>query len=395
MKYRDLQIQTQREPPNNARTEGFAFLVRAGYITRESESLPLGKLALVRLRDLSNDPHFMARLSLPAIGTEDEIYFPISPGSLQVIHCPACGYTASKELAQFRKTPLSPEAPLPIEKVSTPACNTIESLASFLNIPTEKTAKALMYTRVSDNQFVFVVVRGDMNISDAKLRNSVGQVRLASAEEIVCSGAVPGYASPVGLKNALITVDDLIPQSPNLVAGANEAGYHLMNTNYARDYLAEYVTDLAQAEEGETCNKCGNSLQVQSVIKLATRRGFEFDNLLLALAEIHHDEKGLTLPKSIAPFDVYLLHIAGKELDTRAKAEGIYNSLLGAGISVLFDDRDERAGVKFNDADLVGCPLRITVGEKNLKEGMVELKPRKEKESRIVPLDKLIEEIRT
>ena len=216
-----------------------------------------------------------------------------------------------------------------------------------------------------------------MTLSEAKLKDKVGDVCLATAEEITKAGAAAGYASPIGLKNALIVVDDLIPQSPNLAAGANEAGYHLLNTNYGRDYSAEIIADLVEAKAGDPCQTCGNSLSVSSVISLATRREFHFENILLALAETHHDDKGLTFPKSAVPFDVYLMHIAGKELDTRAKAEEIYNSLLAAGISVLFDDRDERAGVKFNDADLIGCPIRITVGEKNLKEGMVELKLRK------------------
>jgi prolyl-tRNA synthetase len=122
---------------------------------------------------------------------------------------------------------------------------------------------------------------------------------------------------------------------------------------------------------------------------LATRNQLDPQNLLLALAETHHDDKGLMLPHPAAPFDAYLMHVPGKELDTRAQAEELYSSLQRAGISVLFDDRDERAGVKFNDADLIGCPIRITVGEKALKEGMVELKPRREKEKRLIPLRQL------
>jgi prolyl-tRNA synthetase len=181
-------------------------------------------------------------------------------------------------------------------------------------------------------------------------------------------------------------VDDLIPQVENLVAGANETGYHLKNTNYGRDYSAEIVADLVQARVGDPCLNCGSSLSVQAAMSLATRNAYDFENILLALAETHHDSKGLTLPHPAAPFDVYLMHVPGKELDTRAKAEEFYNSLQEAGISVLFDDRDERAGVKFNDADLIGCPVRMTVGEKALKEGMVELKPRKEKDNRLIRL---------
>jgi prolyl-tRNA synthetase len=218
---------------------------------------------------------------------------------------------------------------------------------------------------------------------------------MATAEEITNAGAATGYASPVGLnaKRAVIVVDDLIPQSPNLAAGANETGYHLLNTNCGRDYSPAIVADLIQAKAGDACVNCGNPLSTFANLHLATRSEFNFENILLALAETHHDEKGLTFPKSAAAFDVYLMQIPGKQLDTRAKAEEIYGQLQAASISVLFDDRDERAGVKFNDADLVGCPMRITVGEKALQNGMVELKPRKEKENKLVALEKLIEEI--
>ena len=246
-----------------------------------------------------------------------------------------------------------------------------------------------MYTRVADGQFIFVVVRGDMQLSEAKLRQHVGDIRIATAEDIERSGAAAGYASPIGLKNALIVVDDLIPRSQNLVAGANETGYHLRNTNYGRDYSAEIVADLVQTKAGDACKNCGNPLSIRSTISLATRSEYYFDNILLALGEAHHDGKGLTLPHLAAPFEAYIMHVPGKELDTRVKAEEIYKAMQNGGISVLLDDREERAGVKFNDADLIGCPVRITVGEKALREGMVELKPRQDKENRLIPLTEL------
>ena len=387
MKYPELQIQTQREAPNNARTEGFSFLVRAGYLTRENVPTKFGEYTLDHLRNISSD----ALTSIPTIGNKKETFFPIITGNIEVAHCPSCKYTERLELAKFVKTAFPQEEQLPLEKVSTPDCNTIESLASFLNITKERTAKALMYTRVSDGKFVFVVVRGDMQLSEAKLKAHVGDIRAATAEEIVSGGAVPGYASAIGLKEALIVVDDLVPASPNLVAGANESGWHLKNTNYERDYSAEIIADLVQAKEGDACTECRNPLSVLSAIQMND----DFVNILLALAETHHDEKGPTLPHPVAPFDVYLMHIPGKELDTRAKAEEIYSSFQDAGISVLFDDRDERAGVKFNDADLIGCPVRVTVGEKGLKEGMVELKPRKVKENQLVSVDGIVEKIQS
>ena len=390
MKYNDLNIQTQRDAPNNARTEGFAFLVRGGYLTRENTPTQLGEVTLSHLRNLSSEPAFLAQLPLPTIGNNDEIFFSIASGPIEVAHCPSCKYTERLELARFAKTPLPKEDELPLEKVLTPDCHTIEALANFLNIPKEKTAKALMYTRVSDNRFIFVVVRGDMQLTEAKLKQHVGDVRAATAEEIEKSGAAAGYASPIRLKDAIIVVDDLIPLSQNLVAGANETGYHLKNTNYGRDYSAEIVQDLIQAKAGDACINCGNPLSVLSTISLATRKDYDFQNILLALAETHHDSKGLTIPHPAALFDVYLMQVPGKELDTRAKAEEIYNNLQNARIPVLFDDRAERAGVKFNDADLIGFPIRITVGEKGLKEGMVEIKQRTGTNSnQLIPTQKI------
>ena len=389
MKYRDLNIQTQREAPNNARTEGFSLLVRAGYLTRESVPTKLGEYMLEHLRSAADNPSFLETLVLPTIGNDIETFFPISSGTIQVAHCPACKYAERIELARFAKTPLPQEEERPLEKVWTPDCHTIEALANFLNVPKEKTAKALMYTRLTDNKFIFVLVRGDMQLSEAKLKMHIGDVRPARSEEIEGTGAEPGYASPIGLRDALIVADDLIAQSQNLVAGANEAGHHLKNTNYGRDYSAEIVEDLVQANLGDACINCGKPLSVMAAINLATRKEYDIQNILLALAETYHDPKGLTLPRPAAPFDVYLMDLPGKELDTRARAEEIYHSLQSAGVAVLYDDRDERAGVKFNDADLVGCPVRLTVGEKALKEGMVELKPRKQKDNRLISLTSL------
>ncbi|MEK6753197.1 MAG: YbaK/EbsC family protein [Chloroflexota bacterium] len=390
MKYTDLNIQTQREAPNNARTEGFAFLVRAGYVTRENEMLPLGQQAISRLQHLSEDPSFLFHLSLPILLNDHETYFPLSTGGTEIIHCKSCKYTERLELAQFKKKALPREEELPLEKVLTPDCNTIESLANFLGVPKEKTAKALMYTRVADGQFIFIVVRGDMQLSEAKLRNIVGEIKLADAESIHRAGAEAGFASPIGLTNALIVLDELIPRSQNLAAGANEAGYHFKNTNHPRDYSAEIVADVTQAKTGDSCVNCGNPLSTLSCLSLATRSEFLFENILPALAETHHDEKGLALPISAAPFDVYLMHLPGKSINTLEKAEEIYNALQSAGISVLFDNRDERAGVKFNDADLIGCPMRITVGEKALKDGMVELKLRTASGGSVVPVEKIL-----
>ena len=399
MRFTTSDIQTQREAPSNARTKGFAWLVRGSYLTRENEVTALGERVISRLQDrfgAEQKPSDLFRhLELPVIETEqEEIYFPISAGKAKVLRCSSCGYAARKDLARFRKERPPQEDGLPLEKVLTPDCHTIELLAEFLHIPTKKTAKAILLTRTSDGKLIFVVVRGDMQLSEAKLRGQVGDFRIATVEEISATGAAAGFASPIGLKNTLIVVDDLIPNSPNLVAGANEEGYHWLNVNYDRDYKAEIVADLVEADAGDPCPNCGGRLELLKA-DLITEAGDGKLNLhpvetLQALAEIHHDENGLTFPMAAAPFDLYLIVIPGRELDTISVADGLYEKLQNEGFSVLYDDRDARAGVKFNDADLIGPPLRITIGERGLQAGNVEVKPRTAGNKELVNLDEVV-----
>jgi len=391
MKYTDLSIQTQREAPNNARTLGFAFLVRGSYLTRENQPTLLGQYTLKHLEKLSTDlgDTFISKLAIPTTGNEEEVFFSLETGAYDVIHCKNCGYTARSEFARFAKNAASKDEPLPIEKVETPHCNTIEELANFLGIPKEQTAKALLYTRQSDGRLVFAVVRGDMQLSEAKLKEQVGEIKMADYYAIEEYGAVPGYAAPIDLKDALIIVDDLIPDSPNLVTGANDEGYHLKNVNYGRDYNAEIVTDLVQAVEGDACVNCGGPLAELSADLLKSKDGYDFERILHALAETHHDDNGLTLPHPAAPFDVYLMNIPGKTTDTGAIATELYENLRKIGVSVLMDDRDTRAGVKFNDADLIGPPVRVTVGERGLQNGNLELKPRTASKNSLISLTSL------
>jgi len=391
MKYTDLSIQTQREAPNNARTLGFAFLVRGSYLTRENQPTPLGEYTLKHLEKLSADlgDAFISKLDIPTISNEEETFFPLETGALEVIHCPACGYTDRSKFARFAKNVASREEPLPVEKIETPDCDTIEDLANFLGIPKEQTAKALLYTSQSDGKLVFAVVRGDMQLSEAKLKKQVGEIKMADYYAMEAAGAVPGYAAPVDLKDTLIIVDDLIPDSPNLVTGANDKGFHLKNVNSGRDYSAEIVMDLVQAQTGDPCVDCGKPLSALSADLLKSNAGYNFERILHALAETHHDDNGLTLPHPAAPFDVYLMNIPGKTMDTGTVASELYEKLGAAGISVLYDDRDGRAGVKFNDADLVGPPVRVTVGERALQNGNVELKPRSASQNGLVSLTSL------
>ena len=407
MRFSELSIQTQREAPSNSRTEGFAFLVRAGYLTRDGAELDLARRVSQNTRKLYGQlaagpaptPEIMSaffmRLGLDVIAsrTSEQFFFSLAGADTEILTCPACGYASSRELSMLRKTPAMPEQALPIEKVATPDCTTIEALANYLHVPREQTAKAVMYTRLQDGGFVFAVIRGDMQLSEAKLRRVTGDVRPATEAEILAVGAVPGYAAPIGLLAAFVIVDDLIAGSSNLVAGANQVGYHLLNVNYPRDFRAERVADLVLARAGDGCPQCGEALELRAAEVVADGDDIRFERLLLPLAQAYHDEKGLSLPRSIAPFDVYLMSVPGKTIDTSLEAGNLYEQLSAAGFSVLYDDRDERAGVKFNDADLIGCPLRITVGERGLQNGMVELKSRQAAENRLVPLVSVVEEL--
>lgn len=410
MRYDDLPIQTHREAPANARSQGHAWLVRAGYLSHSGEILPLGERALTKIRAFLRTPADFRQIGLTTLDAAPEHYYPTPVGSHDLLFCPKCGYASRAETAQFQKATPAPETPAPLEKVLTPDCPTIESLAAFLGIPTSKTAKALMFVSTGspksgdfglklesretfDSEFLFVVIRGDTGLSEAKLEKLVGKFRLATEDEIRAVGAIPGYASPIGVTNAKIIVDDLIPHSANLVAGANEVGYHLLNTNYGRDYVAETVADLTQANPGDPCIRCPSALSETRGWILASEAGFDPEKTLLALAESHHDDKGLTLPAPVAPSDVYLMHVPGKTMDTLPAAEDLYEKLTAAGLSVLFDDRNDRAGVKFNDADLVGCPVRITAGERGLQNGMVEVKRRSEGEGEQIPLAEILERL--
>jgi prolyl-tRNA synthetase len=336
------------------------------------------------------------------------------------------GYAANREIARFLKPAAAPEDALPLEKIPTPNTTTIDSLAQFLNIPTAKTAKAvfMMGTFMEDQQrtekFIFVVIRGDMDVNERKLANVTKAVDLrpATEAEIRAIGAVPGYGSPIGVKDCLIVVDDAVPASPNLVAGGNEDGYHYINVNYGRDYTAQFVADIATARDGDTTFdgngilKTVRGVEVGNIFKLGTRYsammgatyldkegqskpivmgsyGIGVGRLLACIAEHYHDDKGLILPVSVAPYQVHLVVLPG-DAAVAEQAETVYRALQASGIEVLYDDRDERAGVKFNDADLIGAPLRLTISAKSLEKGGAEFKRRAEKDNRILPMSEVV-----
>ncbi len=368
-------------------------------------------------------------------GTMGHEYMYLTPiGEDTVLLCDACGYKASRQVARFRKSAAAAtEPPLPMQKVATPGATTIEALAAFLNISRSKTAKAVFMAaepvgplpagaqpiRLGAREFfVFAVVRGDMEVNETKLAHAVKakSIRPATVDEIRAIGAEPGYGSPVGVHGAYVVVDDIIPDSPNLVAGANEAGYHLLNVTYGRDYRAALVCDIAAAREGDACPECGAALrasrgvEVGNLFKLGMRYseamsatfldkegkarpllmgwyGISVGRLLACIAEEHHDAYGLKWPAVVAPYHVHLVSLRSADGSAEQIAAQVYDALWAAGIETLWDDRDERPGVKFNDADLIGLPARVTVSERALKAGGVEVKRRGAHESRLVAVD--------
>jgi prolyl-tRNA synthetase len=269
---------------------------------------------------------------------------------------------------------------------------------------------------------LFVVIRGDLTINEAKLRALAGVSRLtmSRAEQIAATGAVPGYASPVGLRDVTVVADQSVVAAGPLVAGANKAGYHLDNVLYGRDWQASLVGDIALVREGDPCPRCGSPLRIErgfevgavlpclsnalraDVPATVASQGevtyldsdglsqpvvlsasyLDIERLLYAIAEQHHDESGLIWPPGVAPFDVHMVCL-GKSEAVQTEADSLYEELQGVGLDVLYDERQESAGVKFNDADLIGIPTRVLISDRLLKEQRLEIKPRDGDSTRI------------
>ncbi len=386
-------------------------------------------------------------------------------GEDTILICGNCGYAANRQIANFKKISTTDEDPLPLEKVATPECKSIADLAAFLEIPESRTAKAVFMTakvplpskdlaphdsptvgqqqvREYVERFLFAIVRGDMEVNETKLINAIraSEIRPATEDEIRAVGAEPGYASPVGLEDVFVVVDDIIPESPNLVAGANLDGHHLINVNYGRDYHAQIVGDIAAAQDGDSCPVCEGGLQavrgveVGNIFQLGTKYsqdlgatyqdregnshpvvmgsyGIGSGRLLACIAEEHNDDNGLVWPISVAPYQVHLIVLSGRTRTTagsaregglegrtgepsglagEALAENLYQDLRDAGIEVLYDDRPASPGVKLKDADLIGIPIRVTVSQRAHDQGGVEYKRRDQQAKQIIPTENLV-----
>jgi prolyl-tRNA synthetase len=362
-------------------------------------------------------PTLLIEADSGAIGGKDSHEFMVvtETGEDEIIYCPACQYSANAEKAQSTKNKAADEKPLPLEEVATPGAATIEEVSRFLGVVPNRTLKAVFY--VADGELIFAVIRGDLEVNEVKLKNALKcyELRLATEAEVIQSGIVAGAASPVGISKIKVVADDSVSSGTNFVAGANKPETHLKNVNYPRDFSADIVTDIAKARAGEGCPNCQGKLlstrgiEVGHVFKLGTflsqRLGAFFTDpdggshpivmgcygiglgrLLAAAIEQNHDDKGIIWPYQIAPYQIYLCPLYLDNPEVAATSEKLYSELEQAGWEVLFDDRPESPGVKFNDADLLGIPIRVTISPRTLGKGGIEIKLRSEKKSQLIPL---------
>ena len=337
---------------------------------------------------------------------------------------PTWAQTPDGDAAHFTLPP-APQAPLEtVRKVATPDCKTIQDVADFLGVPTAQTLKAVFFAHTPADgdaeRLIFAVVRGDLDVSEAKLLRVLGGGKLQAATEdaIRAAGAEPGYASPIGLPpDVLVIADPSVQAGANFVTGANEAGFHLTGVNVPRDFAPQQFAPIAEVFEGALCPQCGGALHVARAFEIGrcTRLGprpnvtyqdangasrpiargrytLALDALIAAAVEAHHDDWGILWPRTLAPFDVHIVAVGGGAV--REAAQALHDELQAAGLAVLLDDRNESAGVKFNDADLLGVPLRLTVSKKALAQDAVEFKRRAERERALVPRAELLQKLR-
>ncbi|MBN1367767.1 MAG: proline--tRNA ligase [Dehalococcoidales bacterium] len=370
-------------------------------------------------------PAMMVEADSGAIGGKDSNEFMLiaESGEDEIIYCDTCKYAANAEKAKSRKLVLEKEDAKPLEEVSTPGKKTIEEVSGFLKIPAYHTLKAVFY--IADKSLVFVVIRGDLEVNEVKLKNllKVADLRLATEPEVKEAGIVAGAASPVGLKGVKTVADDSLVSGVNFVAGGNKPDTHLKNVNYPRDFKADVTADIALTGAGDSCEKCGGKLaatrgiEVGHVFKLGTAYskilganfidatgnsqpavmgcyGIGVGRLLAAAIEQNHDDKGIIWPLPIAPYQVYLCPLYRDGTKVAEIAEHLYQEFTVAGLEVLFDDRTDSPGVKFGDADLLGIPLRVTISPRTLEKNTVEVKWRKEKQAQFLPLEGITEKIK-
>lgn len=339
-------------------------------------------------------------------------------GEAEIVFCTSCDYAANVEKAELFPLEAQEEAMLTKEEVVTPDCKTIADVCAYLKLPVDHSVKAVAYN--SEKGLILCFVRGDHEVNEIKVINTCGVIDLemATEEQLAAAGTVGGYMGPVGIDNkkVIVVVDATVMKMHNVCCGANKEGYHFINVNPGRDFTPTYVADIRLIQEGDPCPHCGGEvskargIEVGQVFKLFTKYssalkatyldengkeqpmvmgcyGVGVSRTMAAAIEQNYDDNGIIWPIEIAPYHVLVVPVNTKDEASAAKAEEIYMQLKKVGLETIIDDRNERPGVKFKDADLIGYPLRVVVGPKTLTEGNLEVKIRKTGEIRYLPLD--------
>mgnify|MGYP000923932563 FL=1 len=358
-----------------------------------------------------------------AMGGKDsnEFMVPSDVGEAEVAFCESCGYAANVEKAPCVSLPLDAQEPeKEIKKVSTPDVKTVEELMNFFKTTADKFVKTLIYK--IDDKVVAVMIRGDRDVNVTKLQNlfNASEIEMADPNTVEqATGAEVGFAGPINIKTDVLVVDEEVAHTKNFIIGANETGYHYENVNYGRDFTADIVADIRNIQPKDPCPKCGEpiniarGIEVGHIFKLGTKYtealgatyldengeekhiimgcyGIGINRTVAAIIEQYHDDKGIIWPMSVAPYHVIIVVASNYQAEQLQVAEKIHDELVSRGIEVLLDDRDERAGVKFNDADLIGIPIRITVGKK-VNDGVVEFKRRGTADTIDVPIEDIVD----
>ena len=371
-------------------------------------------------------PVLMAEADSGAIGGKDshEFLLPTDTGEDTVITCSGCDYVANAEKAESVYPAVEREPEEQLKDVATPGIKTIAGLAEFVGVPESRTLKAVFY--MADGEPVFVTIRGDLDVNEVKLKNALhcDELRFAEDGEVRAAGLVAGSASAVGITGIRKVADPSIESGNNFVVGANKPDTHMTGANYPRDFEVDLLTDIALAQPGQLCTQCGGTLEatrgveVGHIFKLGTffseRLGANYldsegrnlpitmgcygigvGRLLAAAIEQNHDDRGIVFPHPIAPYQAHLVGLNLSNDEVAAAAGELYDLLNAAGIETLYDDRpDAAAGVKFNDADLMGLPVRLVVSPRNLNNGVVEVRGRQDEEAETVPLAEVVEAVR-
>ncbi|MBS6195119.1 MAG: proline--tRNA ligase [Clostridiales bacterium] len=344
-------------------------------------------------------------------------------GEDSIVICPECGYRANMEAAENTVENANNIAMADLEKVYTPDCKTIEAVADFLSVPVENSCKAVVYQKNANDEYVVVFLRGDYEVNETKLTNYLGE-GLHPAEITAESGIVAGFIGPKGLTdNCTVVYDVSLKGIDNLVCGANEENYHLKGLNIARDCGEVTYVDVSKIQTGGICPCCGKKtvqvkrgIEVGNIFQLGTKYtkamdmtytdadgtiknpimgcyGIGVGRLAASVCEARHDANGPIWPISIAPWQVHLCCMRVDNEECKAAADHLYTELLNHGVEVIYDDRDVRAGAMFADADLLGVPVRVVVGPKNLKNHQIELVTRDKSITKLVDVDAAVSEI--